>query len=80
MEDDPAFKWVTTLYEDYPFDIGILSPVILNLICLAPGQAMFLQAGELHAYLDGDICDSWNDIIVYCIKCCQIQNKAGIKL
>ena len=53
MEDDPVFKWVTTLYQDYPSDIGILSPVILNLICLAPGQAMFLQAGELHAYLDG---------------------------
>ena len=33
--------------------MGILSPVILNLICLEPGQAMFLPAGELHAYLDG---------------------------
>jgi len=25
----------------------------LNLICLEPGQAMFLPAGTLHAYLDG---------------------------
>ncbi|MGD9384793.1 MAG: hypothetical protein PVH55_12145, partial [Desulfobacterales bacterium] len=29
------------------------SPILLNLICLEPGQAMFLPAGELHAYLDG---------------------------
>jgi mannose-6-phosphate isomerase len=48
-----AYQCVIELYEEYPFDIGVLSPVILNLICLEPGQAMFLQAGTLHAYLDG---------------------------
>jgi mannose-6-phosphate isomerase len=26
---------------------------MLNLVCLKPGEAMFLPAGELHAYLDG---------------------------
>lgn len=52
-EDDPIFKWILRLYDDYPEDIGVLSPVFLNLICLEPGQAMFLPAGELHAYLDG---------------------------
>ena len=41
------------LSEAYPSDIGILSPILLNLICLEPGQALFLPAGELHAYLDG---------------------------
>lgn len=51
--NDPAFKWMIKLYNEYPEDIGIFSPVILNLICLKPGEAMFLQAGELHAYLDG---------------------------
>ncbi len=52
-EDDPVYKWIKTLHDVYPSDMGILSPVILNLICLEPGQAMFLPAGELHAYLDG---------------------------
>ncbi len=52
-EDDPIFKWILRLYDDYPEDIGVLSPAFLNLICLEPGQAMFLPAGELHAYLDG---------------------------
>lgn len=34
-------------------DRGIFSLFLLNLIHLKPGQAMFLPAGELHAYLEG---------------------------
>jgi mannose-6-phosphate isomerase len=51
--EDPVFKWMLKLAENYPDDIGVLSPILLNLICLEPGQAMFLDAGELHAYLEG---------------------------
>ncbi|RJP86116.1 MAG: mannose-6-phosphate isomerase, class I [Desulfobacteraceae bacterium] len=50
---NPIFQWILTLYLHYPEDIGILSPAILNLFRLAPGEALFLPAGELHAYLDG---------------------------
>ena len=53
IDDDQAYKWMIDLHREYPADIGIFSPVLLNLICLKPGQAMFLRAGELHAYLDG---------------------------
>ncbi len=49
----PAFEWVLNLHKNYPEDIGVLSPAILNLIILAPGEALFLPAGELHAYLKG---------------------------
>lgn len=52
-EEDPIFEWIIRLYNEYPSDIGVLSPIFLNLICLQPGQAMFLPAGEPHAYLDG---------------------------
>ena len=52
-DEDPAFHWMTKLSDEYPFDIGILSPLFLNLIQLKPGQALFLPAGELHAYLKG---------------------------
>jgi mannose-6-phosphate isomerase len=38
---------------EYPGDIGMLSPLLLNLVRLRPGQAMYLGAGRLHAYLDG---------------------------
>ena len=51
--DDPVFEWMLKLSNDYPNDIGVLSPILLNLICLEPGQAIFLNAGELHAYLQG---------------------------
>jgi len=53
QDKNKAYQWITDLNEEYPSDIGVLSPILLNLICLEPGQAMFLPAGTLHAYLDG---------------------------
>ena len=47
------FRWISTLYDLYPEDIGILSPILLNLVCLQPGEALFLNSGEMHAYLEG---------------------------
>lgn len=37
----------------YPDDSGLFSPLLLNVIVLAPGQAMFLDAETPHAYLHG---------------------------
>jgi mannose-6-phosphate isomerase len=51
--DDPAWAWVERLRARYPDDVGSLSPLYLNLVTLAPGEALFLPAGELHAYLEG---------------------------
>jgi mannose-6-phosphate isomerase len=51
--EDPVLDWLKRLSSDYPDDIGILSPILLNLVCLQPGQALFLASGQLHAYLDG---------------------------
>jgi mannose-6-phosphate isomerase len=51
--DDPIARWLLKLEAAYPGDIGILTPIILNLVRLEPGQAMFLPAGQLHAYLEG---------------------------
>jgi len=52
-EKSPVFDWMMKLHKEYQNDIGVLSPAFLNLICLKPGDALFLKAGELHAYLDG---------------------------
>jgi len=46
-------RWVIRLSEFYPEDIGIIAPYILNLIELAPGEALALRAGILHSYLHG---------------------------
>lgn len=51
--ETPEGRWITRLATAYPGDPGILSPLFLNLIRLEPGEALFLPAGELHAYLDG---------------------------
>ncbi len=52
-QDDAAGIWMQRLQDDYPYDIGVLSPAILNLVCLKPGEALFLPSGQLHAYLEG---------------------------
>jgi mannose-6-phosphate isomerase len=52
-DKDAAWSWVERLLERYPGDVGTLSPVYLNLVTLAPEEALFLPAGELHAYLEG---------------------------
>lgn len=51
--ENEALVWVLRLHERYPGDIGVLSPLLLNLVRLEPGQALFLAAGQLHAYLEG---------------------------
>ena len=49
--------WVLEADSDYSKpphrDRGIFSIYLLNLVHLLPGQAMYLPAGELHAYLEG---------------------------
>ena len=45
--------WLIELAGAYPGDIGILSPIFLNLIHMKPGEAIYLPAGQLHAYLKG---------------------------
>jgi mannose-6-phosphate isomerase len=51
--EDPATRWMTTIAALYPGDPGVLAPLFLNLVVLAPGEAMYLGAGELHSYLEG---------------------------
>jgi len=42
------------LCRDFPGDVGVFSPYLLNVVTLAPGEAIFLAANEPHAYLSGD--------------------------
>jgi mannose-6-phosphate isomerase len=41
------------LAERYPNDAGVVVALLLNHILLEPGQALFLPAGNMHAYLSG---------------------------
>lgn len=44
---------VIRLNEQYPGDIGVLGALLLNHVQLQPGEAAYLNAGELHAYVSG---------------------------
>ncbi|MDR0387421.1 MAG: mannose-6-phosphate isomerase, class I [Treponema sp.] len=47
--------WQTAAYfaRLYPGDPAVIAPLYLNLISLAPGEAIYLPAGILHAYIEG---------------------------
>lgn len=44
---------INHLHQLYPRDIGLFSPLFLNVIELKPGEAMFLYAETPHAYVHG---------------------------
>jgi mannose-6-phosphate isomerase len=45
---------VTRLHKEFGADYGLFVLFFLNYITLQPGEAMFLQADDIHAYLSGD--------------------------
>jgi len=57
IEKRGAFRaecdWALRLGAAYPGDIGIVIALLLNLVVLQEGQAIYLPAGNLHAYLHG---------------------------
>jgi len=50
-------QWLLRAHDGFSppghYDRGLLSLLLLNLLHLRPGQAIFLPAGELHSYLQG---------------------------
>jgi mannose-6-phosphate isomerase len=52
-DEDPALDWMVRLQAKYPGDVGVFAPLLLNLVVLEAEDALFLPAGELHAYLEG---------------------------
>jgi mannose-6-phosphate isomerase len=49
----PEFAMVGDLAKAYPGDPGIVIALLLNRVVLQPGQALYLPAGNIHAYLSG---------------------------
>jgi mannose-6-phosphate isomerase len=64
---DAIAKRLTT---QFPGDIGIFAPYLLNTLSLAPGEAIFLAANEPHAYLSGDCME--------CMACSDNVVRAGL--
>jgi mannose-6-phosphate isomerase len=55
--EDPEFintyTWAARLAETYPGDPGVVISLMCNHLKLEPGEAVYLPAGNLHAYLSG---------------------------
>ena len=55
LEGQQGLAWdaIRLIAEFYPDDSGLFSPLLLNIVQLNPGEAMFLYAETPHAYLRG---------------------------
>ncbi|HEY9349632.1 MAG TPA: mannose-6-phosphate isomerase, class I, partial [Acidothermales bacterium] len=49
----PEFATAAELGAAYPGDIGVVASLLLHRLTLQPGEAIYLPAGNLHAYLRG---------------------------
>ena len=49
----PEVAWVRELATRYPGDASVAAALLLNYVTLEPGEAIFLEPGNLHAYLRG---------------------------
>lgn len=63
---DVLVELVTRLHGQYGADIGIFVLFFLNFVTLQPGEALFLVADDIHAYVSGDIieCMAASDNVV----------------
>jgi mannose-6-phosphate isomerase len=52
-EQGEPWQTIRLIAEVYPDDSGLFSPLLLNVVKLNPGEAMFLFAETPHAYLQG---------------------------
>jgi mannose-6-phosphate isomerase len=50
---EPEYRLAAELADRYPGDIGVVVSFLLNLLTLAPGEAIYMPAGNLHMYLSG---------------------------
>lgn len=50
---DDALETARMLSDHFPGDSGIAVSILLNHVMLRPGEALFLPAGNIHAYLHG---------------------------
>jgi mannose-6-phosphate isomerase len=48
-----AVRAVGLIADEYPDDVGVVLSLLLNAVTLAPGEAIYLGAGNVHCYLRG---------------------------
>ncbi len=51
--DEPGCRTAVELARAYPGDPGLILSLLMHRVTLAPGEALYLPAGNVHAYLAG---------------------------
>jgi mannose-6-phosphate isomerase len=49
----PVAAAIALIADDFPGDVGVALALLLNQVTLRPGEAIYLPAGNVHAYLRG---------------------------
>ena len=52
-DDEGLAKLVVELNSQFPQDVGLFCVFFLNFVRLNPGEALFLRARDVHAYISG---------------------------
>lgn len=68
--DVDLIRLIKELSALYPGDPGIFGPFFLNYLKLSPGQAIYLKANKLHAYIKGEC--------IECMACSDNVVRAGL--
>ena len=53
--DEHTSHGIDLIIENFPNDVSVFIPFILNVVVSQPGEAIVMQTGTLHAYLEGDL-------------------------
>lgn len=61
---------ILRLYQEHGIDSGILAPIIMNYICLKPGEALVVYPDTPHAYMSGQM--------IECMKCSDNVIRLGL--
>lgn len=67
---DDLQRLMLQLEEQFPGDCGIFAPLLLNIMELKTGEALFIDANQPHAYISGEILE--------CMACSDNVVRAGL--
>jgi len=70
-QGEEVFALVLTLSDQYPGDVGLFAPLLLNVVTLQPGQAMYLDAANSDNVLRAGLTAKHLDVdeLLACTRC-----------
>ena len=68
-DDEGLAQLLVELDLQFPQDVGLFCAFFLNFVKMEPGEAMFLRANDVHAYISGGTLPVWNVLTVDVVEC-----------